>query len=130
MENTQELSSEQSTVLLSTLKSRFEKNMHRHMDIEWTKVEAKLEANPAKLWSLSLMESTGGEPDIVGEEDGEYIFCDCSSESPTGRRSLCYDQVALDARKENKPKDSAMNMADTMGIALLTEDEYRKLQKL
>jgi hypothetical protein len=104
--------------------------MHRHVDIEWTKVQLRLEANPTKLWSLSEMERTGGEPDIVGEEDGEYIFYDCSPESPIGRRSLCYDRVALEARKENKPKDSAMNMADTMGIALLTEDEYRRLQKL
>jgi Protein of unknown function (DUF4256) len=130
MENTQELSSDQSTALISTLKSRFEKNMHRHVGIEWTKVAIKLEANPTKIWSLSEMESTGGEPDIVGEEDSEYIFYDCAPESPIERRSLCYDQAALDARKENKPKGSAVGMASDMDIELLTEDEYRRLQKL
>ena len=100
------------------------------MSIEWTKVAAKLEANPTKLSSLSLMESTGGEPDVVGEEDGEYIFYDCSPESPSDRRSLCYDDVALASRKENKPKGSAMALAESIGIELITEDEYRALQKL
>ena len=118
--------------LFKTLKARFEKNMNRHKGLEWTKVQAKLEANPQKLRSLNEMETTGGEPDVVGHDkkSGEYIFFDCSAESPKGRRSICYDREALEARKENKPKDSAMNMAAAMGIELLTEEQYRELQKL
>jgi hypothetical protein len=126
------LSAEQGEELLKTLKNRFEKNMKRHKGIEWTKVQAKLEANPGKLWSLDEMEVTEGEPDVVGydKKTGEYIFYDCSAESPKGRRSLCYDREALNARKEHKPKDSVMDMATAMGIELLTEEEYRELQKL
>jgi|SRR6185436_19482782 len=118
--------------LLSALKARFEKNMNRHKGVEWAKVQAKLEANPEKLSSLNEMEKTGGEPDVVGHDKktGEYIFYDCSVESPKGRRSVCYDREALEARKEHKPKDSAMNMAAAMGIDLLTEEQYRELQKL
>ena len=118
--------------LLKTLKARFEKNMNRHKGLEWSKVQAKLEANPKKLRSLNEMETTGGEPDVVGhnKKSGEYIFYDCSAESPKGRRSVCYDREALEARKEHKPKDSAMNMAAAMGIELLTEEQYRELQKL
>jgi hypothetical protein len=118
--------------LLQTLKTRFAKNMNRHKGIEWAKVLAKLEANPGKLWTLNEMESTGGEPDVVGydENSGEYIFYDCSAESPKGRRSLCYDNEALESRKENKPDGSAVEMADEMGIELLTEEQYRELQKL
>lgn len=117
--------------LLSTLKARFEKNMNRHPGLEWSKVQAKLEKSK-NLGSLFEMENTGGEPDVIAydQKTGEYIFCDCSAESPSGRRSLCYDQAALKARKENKPKDSAVNMATTMGIELLTEEHYRELQKL
>ena len=130
--NKNELSSAQREELLKTLKARFEKNMNRHKGIEWTKVQAKLEANPGKLWSLSEMERTGGEPDVVGHDKktGEYVFYDCSAESPTGRRSFCYDQHALDSRKEHKPKNSAQGMATAMGIELLTEEQYRELQKL
>lgn len=118
--------------LISTLESRFEKNMARHKGIEWASVQAKLEADTKKLKSLNEMESTGGEPDVIGFDKaaGEFIFCDCSAESPTGRRSTCYDAEALKARKENKPKNSAMAMADAMGIDLLTEAQYRDLQKL
>ncbi|MGJ3248788.1 MAG: DUF4256 domain-containing protein [Elainellaceae cyanobacterium] len=118
--------------LLRTLKARFEKNMNRHQGLEWVKVQAKLEANPEKLWSLNEMERTGGEPDVVGHdtETGEYIFYDCSAESPKGRRSLCYDREALEARKEHKPENSAIEMAVAMGIELLTEEQYRELQKL
>lgn len=117
--------------LLRILESRFEENMHRHKELEWAKVQARLEANPDKLWSLSEMDITGGEPDVVGvEKNGEYIFYDCSPESPKGRRSLCYDPEALESRKEHKPKDSALGMAAAMGIELLTEDQYRELQKL
>ena len=118
--------------LLKTLKARFEKNMNRHKGLEWSKVQAKLEANPKKLRSLNEMETTGGEPDVVGHDKktGEYICYDCSAESPKGRRSVCYDREALEARKEHKPKDSAMNMAAAMGIELLTEEQYRELQKL
>ena len=118
--------------LLKTLKARFEKNMNRHKGLDWAKVQAKLEANPQKLRSLNEMETTGGEPDVVGHDKktGEYIFYDCSAESPKGRRSICYDREALEARKENKPKDSAMNMAAAMGIEILTEEQYRELQKL
>jgi len=109
-----------------------EKNMNRHKGLEWTKVQAKLEANAEKLWSLGEMERTGGEPDVIGHDKktGEYIFYDCSAESPNVRRSVCYDREALESRKENKPKDSAMNMATAMGIELLTEEQYRELQKL
>ena len=118
--------------LLKTLKARFEKNMNRHKGLEWSKVQAKLEANPQKLRSLNEMETTGGEPDVIGHDkkSGEYIFYDCSAESPKGRRSVCYDREALEARKEHKPKDSAINMAAAMGIELLTEEQYRELQKL
>jgi hypothetical protein len=126
------LSAEQREELLTALKARFEKNMNRHKGVEWEKVQAKLEAGAEKLWSLNEMERTGGEPDVVGHDTktGEYIFFDCSAESPKGRRSVCYDHEALEARKEFKPKDSAMNMAAAMGIELLTEEQYRELQKL
>jgi len=126
------MSSEQREELLKVLKGRFEKNMNRHKGIEWSKVQAKLEANTEKLWSLSIMEETGGEPDVVGHDkkSGEFIFYDCSAESPKDRRSLCYDQQALESRKEHKPKDSAMEMAASMGIELLTEEQYRELQNL
>jgi len=126
------LSNKQIEELLKTLKSRFEKNMNRHKGVEWNKVEAKLKKNSGKLWSLNEMETTGGEPDVVGfdKKSNEYIFYDCAVESPAGRRSLCYDKEALEKRKENKPKDSAVNMATSMGIELLTEEQYRELQKL
>ena len=132
MKNKKHLSPEQSSVLLDTLKKRFEKNKNRHSGLEWNKIQAKLEANPEKLWSLNEMEATEGEPDVIGQDkkSGEYIFYDCSAESPKGRRSLCYDRKALDARKENKPKDTAMDMASAIGIELLKEDEYRELQQL
>ena len=127
-----ELSPKQREELLKTLKTRFEKNMQRHKGVEWAKVKSKLEANPAKLWSLNEMETTGGEPDVVGHDKktGEYIFYDCSPESPNGRRSLCYDREALVARKEHKPKNNALDLADAMGIELLTEEQYRQLQQL
>jgi hypothetical protein len=130
--NKKELSPEQLEELLRALKTRFEKNMNRHKGLEWAKVQAKLEANTEKLWSLNEMERTGGEPDVVGHDikTGEYIFNDCSAESPKGRRSVCYDREALEARKEHKPKDSAVDMAAAMGIELLTEEQYRDLQKL
>ena len=126
------LSPEQSKEIFSVLKTRFEKNMNRHKGFEWAKIQARLEVNPEKLWSIDDMEVTGGEPDVVGHDkkSGEYIFYDCSAESPKERRSLCYDREALDARKEHKPKNSAMDMAAEMGIKLLTEQEYRDLQKL
>jgi hypothetical protein len=126
------LSAEQSTELLKSLKIRFEKNMNRHKDIEWAKVQAKLEANPEKLWSLDDMEITGGEPDVVGydKKTDEYIFYDCSPESPKGRRSICYDHEALEKRKEHKPPNSAIQMATDMGIDILTEEQYRELQQL
>jgi len=126
------LSKKQREDLVRALKARFEKNMNRHQGLEWAKVQAKLEANTEKLWSLHEMERTGGEPDVVGHDKkaGEYIFYDCSEESPKGRRSLCYDREALDSRKENKPKGSAMDMAAAMGVELLTEEQYRELQKL
>ncbi len=126
------MSPEQSQELLSTLKARFDKNMKRHKGLEWAKVEARLEANAKKLRSLYEMERTGGEPDVVGHDKktGEYIFYDCSAESPKGRRSICYDGEALEARKQHKPKDSAVGMAASMGIELLTEEQYRELQKL
>jgi len=129
--NKKKLSPDQRDELLNTLKTRFEKNMNRHKGIEWAKVQSKLEANPVKLWSLSEMERTGGEPDVVSvDKKSGYVFYDCSDESPKGRRSLCYDRAALDARKEHKPKDSAMDMAAAMGVELLTEEQYRALQKL
>ena len=130
--NKKKLSSEQREALLRALKARFEKNMNRHKGLEWAKVQAKLEANPEKLWSLHEMERTGGEPDVIGHDkkSGEYIFYDCSAESPKGRRSVCYDREALEARKEHKPENSAMDMAAAMGIELLTEEQYRELQKL
>ena len=126
------LSSEEREGLLKTLKARFEKNMNRHKGLEWAKVQAKLEANPEKLYILDEMEETGGEPDVVDHDKktGEYIFYDCSAESPKNRRSLCYDHEALEKRKEHKPKDSAINMAADMGIEILTEEQYRELQKL
>ena len=130
--NKKQLSSQQQLELLRTLKARFEKNMNRHKGIEWNQVQAKLEANPQKLWSLNEMENTGGEPDLIGEDkkSGEYIFYDCSPESPKGRRSICYDDEALESRKEHKPGDSAINMAADMGIEILTEEQYRELQKV
>jgi hypothetical protein len=126
------LSKKQREEILSALQDRFEKNMNRHKGLDWAKVQAKLEASADKLWSLNEMERTGGEPDVVGHDKkaGEYIFYDCSAESPKDRRSLCYDREALDARKEHKPKDSAMDMAAAMGIELLTEEQYRELQAL
>jgi hypothetical protein len=130
--NKRRLSPEQSKELLKVLKTRFEKNMNRHKGLEWPGVQAKLEANSEKLWSLDEMEATGGEPDVVGQDKktGEYIFYDCSAESPKGRRSFCYDHEALEARKEHKPKSSAVEMATDMGIELLTEEQYRELQQL
>jgi hypothetical protein len=130
--NKKELSPEQREELLKVLKARFEKNMKRHKGLEWAKIEAKLQANPEKLWSLDDMEETGGEPDVIGHDKktGEYIFYDCSAESPKGRRSVCYDGEALESRKEHKPKNSAIDMAAAMGIELLTEEQYRELQEL
>ncbi len=130
--NKKKLSPEQRDELLSALKARFEKNMNRHKGLEWAKVQAKLEANTEKLWSLGEMERTGGEPDVVGHDKktGEYIFYDCSAESPKGRRSVCYDHEALESRKEHKPENSATEMAADMGIELLSEEQYRELQKL
>jgi len=130
--NKKELSPEKREELLRGLKVRFEKNMNRHKDLEWAKIRAKLETSTEKLWSLNEMERTGGEPDVVGHDKktGEYIFCDCSVESPKGRRSVCYDREALESRKEHKPEDNAMGMAAAMGIELLTEEQYRELQKL
>ena len=130
--NKRQLSSTQTEKLISILQTRFEKNKKRHKGIDWDKVQAKLESKPAKLWSLNEMESTGGEPDVVGydKKSGEYIFYDCSPESPKGRRSICYDHEALHSRKEHKPADSAINMADAMGVELLSEEEYRALQEL
>jgi hypothetical protein len=126
------LSSEQREELFRSLKARFEKNKNRHKGLEWAKVQAKLDAAAEKLWSLHEMERTGGEPDVVGHDrkTGDYVFHDCSAESPPGRRSVCYDHEALESRKEHKPEDSAMDMAAAMGIELLTEEEYRELQKL
>ena len=126
------LSPEREIDILRILEVRFENHMHRHKGLEWTKVQAKLEASPEKLWSLNEMEETGGEPDVVGFDDrtGEFIFFDCSPESPTGRRNLCYDRKALDSRKEAKPENSALDLAAEMGTELLTEDQYRALQKL
>lgn len=131
MSNTS-LSKKQKEEILGALQARFEKNMNRHQGLAWSKVQAKLQASAAKLWSLHEMERTGGEPDVVGRDDksGEYIFYDCSAETPEGRRSLCYDREALDARKANKPKGSATELAKAMGIELLTEEQYRELQRL
>src|SRR6476659_4236691 len=130
--NKNDSSPEQREDLLGALKARCEKNMNRHKGLEWAQVQAKLEVNAEKLWSLNEMERTGGEPDVVGHDKktGEYIFYDCSAESPKGRRSLCYDREALESRKENKPADNAVGMAAAMGIELLTEEQYRALQKL
>jgi hypothetical protein len=127
-----ELSPKQREGLLNTLKARFEKNVNRHKGLEWAKVQAKLEANTEKLWSLNEMEETGGEPDVVGHDKktGQHIFYDCSAESPKGRRSVCYDREALESRKEHKPKNNAIDMAAAMGIELLSEEQYRELQKL
>jgi len=130
--NKKELSPKQREELLKALKVRFEKNLNRHKGLEWAKVQAKLEANAEKLWSLSEMERTDGEPDVVWQDKktGEYLFYDCSEQTPEGRVSLCYDREALDSRKENKPKNSVMDMAAAMGIELLTEEQYFELQKL
>jgi len=129
--NKKVLSPEQRKELLKTLKARFEKNMIRHQELEWDHVQARLEAHPEKLWSLNEMERTGGEPDVVDHDKntGEYIFYDCSADSPAGRRNVCYDREALESRKANKPENNAMDMAADMGIELLTEDQYRALQK-
>jgi len=128
----QKLSPEEREELLRALKARFEKNMNRHEGLEWTRVKPKLEANAGKLWSLSEMERTGGEPDVVGHDTktGEYVFADCAAESPKGRRSVCYDREALESRKEHKPENNAIDLAAAMGIELLTEEQYRELQKL
>ena len=130
--NKKQLSTKQRKELFSALKDRFEKNLNRHKGLDWAKVQARLEANPEKLWSLQEMERTGGEPDVVGQDKktGEYVFYDCSAQSPKGRVSFCYDREALDSRKEFKPKNSVMDMAAAMGIELLTEEEYFALQKL
>jgi len=130
--NKKGLSPERGEELLRALKVRFEKNMTRHKGFEWVKVQARLEASAEKLWSLNEMERTGGEPDVVGHDKktGEYIFYDCSAESPKGRRSVCYDREALESRKEHKPEDNAIDMTAAMGIELLTEEQYRELQKL
>jgi hypothetical protein len=130
--NKKNLPPQQREELLGTLKARFEKNMKRHKGLDWAKVQGKVEANPEKLWSLNEMEITGGEPDVVGldKKTGEFIFHDCSAESPKGRRSVCYDREALESRKEHKPKNSAVDMAAAMGIELLSEEQYRELMKL
>ena len=132
MQTRKELFPEQREELVAGLKARFEKNRNRHAGLEWEQVQARLEANPEKLWSLYEMERTGGEPDLVGRdmETGEFLVYDCSAESPKGRRSLCYDREALDSRKEHKPESSVMDMAAAMGIELLNEEQYRELQKL
>jgi len=126
------LSSDERDTLLKILAARFEKNMSRHKGLDWEKVQARLAENPEKLSSLNEMEKTGGEPDVIGHDkkSGEYIFCDCAAETPAGRRSFCYDREALNSRKEHKPKNSAMDLAVAMGVEMLTEDEYRELQKL
>lgn len=132
LEIKKELPSEELGELLRTLKVRFEKNRNRHEDLEWGQVQAKLEANPEKLWSLQEMELTGGEPDVVGQDKntGEYLFCDCSAESPKGRRCVCYDLEGLESRKDHPPADNAVDMAAAMGIELLTEEQYRQLQQV
>ena len=129
--NKKELSQKEYEELLRTLKARFEKNKNRHADLDWANVQVKLEENPEKLWSLNEMESTGGEPDVVGQDNktGEFIFYDCSAETPKDRRSICYDREGLESRKEHKPATNAIDMAATMGIDLLTEEQYRELQK-
>lgn len=131
MKSTRELSSKQRETLLSTLRTRFERHMNRHEGLDWAGIQARLEADPLKLWSLNEMERTGGEPDVVGFENqtAGYLFCDCSSESPKGRRSLCYDRAALESRKKHRPENSAVDMADAMGVELLTEGQYREMQK-
>jgi hypothetical protein len=132
MERKKELSGERREEIMKALKSRFEKNMDRHKGLEWAELQVKLEANNEKLWSLNEMEKTGGEPDVVGhsKETGEYIFYDCSAESPKGRRSVCYDREGQESRKEHKPENNAIDMATAMGVEILTEEEYRELQKL
>src|SRR5436853_2124278 len=132
MKRAKDITVKQREELLRALKDRFEKNLNRHKGLAWAQVQAKLEANAEKLWSLNEMERTGGEPDVVGHDKktGEYIFNDCSAESPKGRRSVCYDREALESRKEHKPEDNAIDMAAAMGIELLTEEQYRELQKL
>ena len=131
-ERSKVLSAEQRQKLLSALKTRFEKNLVRHKGLDWAKVQARLEANPAKLWSLNEMERTGGEPDVVGQDTktGEYVFYDCAAQSPDGRTSLCYDREGLESRKEHRPANSAMDLAAAMGVELLTEEQYRELQQL
>jgi hypothetical protein len=132
MGNKKELSAAQREEIISTLKVRFEKNTNRHLGLEWAPIQSRLEPNLEKLWSLSEMERTGGEPDVVGldKASGEYIFYDCSAESPKGRRSICYDREALESRKEFKPEDNAVDMASAIGIELLTEEQYREMQKI
>lgn len=132
MQRAKDINAKQREELLSALKARFEKNINRHEGLEWAKVQARLEANPEKLWSLNEMERTGGEPDVIGfdKKTARYIFYDCSAESPKGRRSVCYDREALESRKEHKPENNAIDMAAAMGIELLTEEQYRELQKL
>jgi hypothetical protein len=132
MQRAKDMNAKQREELLGALKARFEKNPNRHKGLEWAEVHAKLIANPEKLWSLSEMERTGGEPDVVGydKKTGEYIFYDCSAESPKGRRSVCYDREALESRREHKPKDNAIDMAAALGVEMLTEGQYRELQKL
>lgn len=132
MPNKKQLSPAERAELFKALKSRFEKNMNRHKGLDWAKVQAKLESNADRLWSLHQMETTGGEPDVVGHDkkSGEYVFYDCSAESPKGRRSVCYDRAALEARKEHKPRDSAIDLSVAMGIELLTEEQYRELQQV
>lgn len=132
VENKKNLSTEQSVDLFTTLKKRFEKNMNRHEGLEWSRLQEKLEADAKKLWSLNEMEKTGGEPDVVGydEQTGEYIFYDCSAQSPAGRRSLCYDKEALESRKQHKPQNNIIDLAAEMGIEILTEEQYRELQKI
>lgn len=131
-ENNKGLSQEERDGILGVLKARFEKNMNRHQSLEWDKVQAKFDAKPDKLWSLNEMEKSGGEPDVVGydEEKDEFLFYDCSKESPKGRRSVCFDREALESRKKHKPENSAMDMANAMGIEMLTEEQYRELQEL
>jgi hypothetical protein len=132
MQRATDATAKQREELLGALKARFESNMNRHRGLEWANVQAKLEASPEKLWSLNEMERTGGEPDVVGHDNktGEYVFYDCSAESPKGRRSVCYDREGLESRKEHKPEDNALDMAAAMGIEILTEEQYRELQKL
>ncbi len=127
-----ELSSKQSEILLKTLQNRFEQNKNRHQNLEWNEIQSKLVAHPEKLWSLHIMEETGGEPDVVAQDEkkDEYVFYDCAAESPKGRRSLCYDREAWESRKEHKPTDNATDMANEMGVEILTEEQYRNLQKL